>query len=429
LSGILFGLAPALSAGRSDLSASMKGAGRPKAISFSRGSANALVVFQIAMALPLLIVCGLFARTLENLMAQKLGFSDDQVLVARINPHVAGYTSAELPVLYQTLLSGLSSLPGVVSCTFDATTPLGGSESAGNISFQGSSKGASGDKSDEASAHIDKVGERYFETLGTPILLGRDISPEDIREKRRVAVINQTMAQQYFGKSSPLGQRYSKGSPFDPNRAFEIVGVSADARYYSLRAAIPATAFDAEVPLDREASLILRVVGNPTAIRAQASKRIGELATRLPPVRVVPLRNQVEDQFQQDRAVVDLSSVFGGFALVLASIGLYGTMSYRVSRRTNEIGVRMALGAQRSYVLWLVMRESAILVAFGLPTGALLALASTRLIRNQLFGLSPSDPFTIVLAASVLAGIAMIAGYIPARRAMKVDPMVALRYE
>ncbi len=431
--GILFGLAPAIRASRADLAASMRGGSNAARASLRKfGSANALVVFQIAMALPLLVGAGLFARTLQNLLLQEMGFREDHVLVAPIEPQTAGYTPEELQAVYPQLLDRVSAIPGVFSVTLDSTTPLGGNESETNISIQGPSaprpeKG--GEPSTEINAHMVDVGARYFETLGTPILLGRDISPEDIQQNRRVCVINQTMARKYFAGANPIGQRYCSGSPFDPKREFEIVGVAADARYYSIRDAIPPTAFNASAELGRDGYIVIRTAGDPALIESEIPHVIARVAPRLPSTRAVPLRNQIQDRFQQDRTVAGLSSTFGGLALLLACIGLYGTMAYRVSRRTNEIGIRMALGAQQSGVLWLVMKECAVLVAAGLGIGIPLALASTRIIASQLFELSAMDPLTIALASVALAIVATIAGFVPARRAMRVDPMVALRYE
>jgi predicted permease len=431
--GILFGLAPAIRASRHDLASSMKGSMNPASASFRMfGSANYLVVFQIAMALPLLVGAGLFARTLQNLLSEDLGFREDHVLVADIEPETAGYSPEQVRVLYPSLLDRISAIPGVLSATLDSTTPMGGNESATNISIQGPSAPhpqKSGGSSDDMGAHMVDVGARYFETLGIPVLVGRDISPEDIQQNRRVGVINQTMARKYFAGASPIGQQYCSGSPFQPGRAFEIVGVAADARYYSIREAIPPTAFNAGEQLRGGAYIVIRTASDPTRIEAEAAHVIAAVAPMLPSTSVDPLRNQVQDRFKQDRTVAGLSSTFGGLALILACIGLYGTMAYRVSRRTREIGIRVALGAQRSGVLWLVMKECALLVAAGLGIGILLAPASMRIIASQLFELSPMDPLTIALVSVGLAIVAAIAGFVPARRAMRVDPMVALRYE
>jgi putative ABC transport system permease protein len=431
--GILFGLAPAVWASRHDLTSSMKGSTNLTGSSFRQfASANCLVVLQIAIALPLLVGAGLFARTLQNLLSKDLGFHQDHVLVAYVEPETAGYTLEQARGLYPSLLDGLSGIPGVLSTTLDSTTPMGGHESATSISIQGSSAPhtqKSGVPSEDMGAHMVDVGARYFETLGIPILLGRDISPEDIQQIRRVGVINQTMARKYFAGASPIGQRYCQGSPFQADQAFEIVGVAADARYYSIREAIPPTAFNALGQLRRGEYIVIRTAGDSTRIQAEASHVIAGVATLLPSTSVVPLRNQVRDRFKQDRTVAGLSSAFGGLALILACIGLYGTMAHRVSRRTREIGIRVALGAQRSAVLWLVMKECTLLVAVGLGIGVPLALASTRLIASQLFELSPMDPLTIALVSVALAIVAAIAGLVPARRALRVDPTVALRYE
>jgi predicted permease len=431
--GIVFGLAPAIRATRHDLAASIKGSTNATGASRRRfGSANALVVFQVAMALPLLVGAGLFVRTLQNLLSEDLGFIEDHVLVAPMDPKSAGYTPDELKVLYPLLLDRISAIPGVLSAALDSTTPMGGNESATNISIQGASAlqpSKDGSPSDEMGAHMVDVSARYFETVGIPILLGRDISAEDIQRNRRVCVINKTMAQKYFSGTNPIGRQYCSGSPFDPQRAFEIVGVAADARYYSIRDAVPPTAFNAPAQLDRDGYIVIRTAGDPARIEAVAPQVIASAAPRLRSTNVAPLRDQVQDRFKQDRTVAGLSSTFGGLALLLACIGLYGTMAYRVSRRTNEIGIRVALGAQPSRVLWLVMKECALLVAAGLAIGIPLTLASTRIVASQLFELSPMDPLTIALASVALAIVAAIAGFVPARRAMRVDPMVALRYE
>jgi predicted permease len=431
--GILFGLAPAIRASRYDLASSMKGSANLAGSSFRQfASANCLVVLQIAIALPLLVGTGLFARTLQNLLSEDLGFREDRVLVAYVEPETAGYSAEQARVLYPSLLDGISAIPGVFSATIDSTTPLGGQEGATNISIQGPSAPhpqKSGESSDDMGAHMVDVGARYFETLGIPILLGRDISPQDIQHNRRVCVINQTMARKYFAGASPIGQQYCSGSPFQPERAFEIVGVAADARYYSIREAIPPTAFNALGQLRRGEYIVIRTAGDPTSIEAEVSHVIASVATLLPSINVVPLRNQVQGSFRQDRTVAGVSSTFSGLALVVTCIGLYGTMAYRVSCRTREIGIRMALGAQRSGVLCLVMKECVLLVAAGLGLGIPLALASIRVIATQLWGLSPYDPATFIAVPLLLLITGLAACLVPARRAARVDPLAALHYE
>jgi predicted permease len=431
--GILFGLVPAIRASRHDLASSLKGG-----ISLANSSfrlfagAKCLVILQIAIAFPLLVGAGLFARTLQNLLSEDLGFREDHVLVAYIEPETAGYSPEQARVLYPSLLDGISAIPGVLSATLDSTTPMAGNESATNISIQGPSAPhpqKSGVPSEDIGAHMVDVGARYFETLGIPILLGRDISPEDIQGNRRVGVVNQTMARKYFPGASPIGQQYCEGSPFQPARAFEIVGVAADARYYSIREAIPPTAFNASAPLRRGEYIVIRTAGEPTTIEAEASHVIASVATLLPLTKVVPLRNQVQDTFNQDRTLAGVSGTFSSLALILACIGLYGTMAYRVSRRTKEIGIRVTLGAQRSGILWLVMNECALLVAAGLGIGFPLTLALMRVIASQLFGVSSMDPLTIALVSVALAIVAAIACFLPARRAASLDPTTALRDE
>jgi predicted permease len=427
VAGILFGLVPALSASRADIAASMKGAIRAGASSGLRlGFANGLVVFQVAVSLPLLIGAGLFLRTLQNLMAQELGFEDDRVLVARIaNPQIAGYSADQLPALYQSLLGRVQALPGVRSATLDSSSPFSGNNSSGNFSLEGRAL----QPGQKMNAWRVQVGARYFETMGIPILLGRDITPEDIQENLRVAIINQTMARKYFPSENPIGKRYCEGAPFSADQAIEIIGVAGDARYYSFRDQIPPMAFTAVSQLPRGGFIVVRAAGNPKSLEGAVRGAIREVSSVLPVPSVDFLGEQVHDRLLPDRTVAELSSIFGALALLLACIGLYGTMAYRVARRTNEIGIRMALGAQCSNVLWLILKECLLLVAMGFAIGVPLALAGTRLIASQLFELSPMDPLTVALAAFVMATVAALAGFMPARRASRVDPLVALRYE
>jgi predicted permease len=279
------------------------------------------------------------------------------------------------------------------------------------------------------------VGPNYFETMGIPILLGRGIEPRDLQGTPHVAVINQAMASKFLFGVNPLGRKFSDGWPdFNPKNAFEIVGVSADARFYSLRAEVPPMAFISAAQLTGNdyvfgRDIDIRASGDPRAIETEVRSVIAEAAPGMLITHVRPLREQVDGLLEQDRTIAGLSIAFGGLALLLACLGLYGTMSYRVSRRTGEIGIRVALGAQRANVLWMVMRECLFLVTLGLCIGLPLVLATTRLIAHQLFKLSPMDPLTVALAAFFLTAVSATAGFVTARRAQRVDPIVALRYD
>jgi predicted permease len=432
LAGILFGIFPALRASRADLNSVMKGnAPAPAVAGLRLGLANGLMIFQIAASLALIVSAGLFLRTLKNLMSQELGFEQGQVLIVGMDPRAAGYTPDQMNNLNRLLVERLEVVPGVLSVSCEHTSPLSGSESSGPISVEGMPPRSH----EDMGLHRNAVGPHYFETMGIPILLGRGIEPRDSEGTLPVAVINQAMARKFFSDVNPLGKKFSDGWPdFDPKNAFEIVGVSADARFYSLRAEVPPMAFVSAAQLTGSdyqfgRDIDIRAAGDPRAVETEVRRVIHEAAPGLPITGVRPLREQVSGQLEHDRTIAGLSSTFGGLALLLACLGLYGTMSYRVSRRTNEIGIRMALGAQRRNVVWMVMREYFFLVMAGLCVGLPLVLATTRLIAHQLFKLSPMDPLTVALAAFFLTAVSAIAGFVAARRAQRVDPIVALRYE
>ena len=430
LAGILFGLIPALRSTHADLATRMKGSG-PKRLHF--GFANSLVIFQVAASLVLLVGAGLFLRTLHKLAEQQLGFDEDHILAVHTNPEAAGYLPVDTPALYQALIGRVEALPGVVSATVDYAEPFSGSSWTSNFSVEGEPVANPRD----TIVHKELVGPHYFKTEGIPILLGRDIGSQDRAGTPLVTVINESMARKYFRGVNPVGRRFSLGSPFNAKEAMTIVGVAADARYYSLRDPVPPMEFCAafQVPgvMTHNAGyaqdLEVRVRGNPEAIATEIRPALKQVSSTLPVKSINVLAKEVRDSIQQNRGYAELSSAFGLLVLFLACIGLYGTMAYRVSRRTHEIGVRMALGAQPGDVLRLVTRECLMLLGIGLVIGVALALASTKIIASQLFEVQPNDPLTFAAVVAVLVIVALAACYIPARRAMKVDPMVALRYE
>lgn len=430
LAGVLFGLVPALRASRVDLSTPIKGSSHA---GLRFGLANGLVIFQIAASLVLLIGAGLFLRTLQKLAGQDPGFDEDHVVLARIDPQRAGYTQEQTPALYRALIERLEALPGVRSATVAYSGPLDDDTWSSNFSIEGMPEKT------RLSPHVYKelVGPNYFETQGIPIISGRDIGPQDGPGTPLVTVINETMAKNFFANMDPIGRRFSLGAPFKPQEAMTIVGVAANARYYSLREAVPPMEFCAAMQVPDEAShsaafarlIEVRTTGDPRALAPEIRGAVAQVAGNLPATRINTLRQQVQAELKQNLDAAKLSTAFAALALLLACIGLYGTMAYRVSRRTNEIGIRMTLGAQRANIFWLVTRECLMLVAIGLAIGVPIGLAATRIIASQLFGIRAIDPLTFAGVSILLILVALAACYIPARRAMHVDPMVALRYE
>ena len=430
LAGILFGLVPALRASSMDLSTPIKGSAHA---GLRFGLANWLVIFQIAASLVLLIGAGLFLRTLQKLAGQAPGFDEDHVVLARIDPQKAGYTPEQTPALYRALIERLETLPGVSSATVAYSGPLDDDTWSSNFSIEGMPEKTT------LSPHVYKelVGPNYFGTLGIPIISGRDIGPQDGPGTPLVTVINEAMAAKFFANMDPIGRRFSLGSPFKGEESMTIVGVAANARYYSLREPVPAMEFCAAMQVPDQASnnagyarlVEVRTTGDPAVLKTEIRGAIAQVAGNLHVTRINTARDQVREQMKQNLDAAKLSTAFATLALLLACIGLYGTMAYRVSRRTNELGIRMTLGAQRANIFWLVTRECLTLVAIGVAIGVPVALGAIRVIASQLFGIRAADPLTFGGVAILLLVVALAACYVPALRAMRVDPMVALRYE
>ncbi len=428
VTAILSGLAPALKSARVEFVPTLKaGSSSASAQPTRLGLGKSLVALQVAVSLLLLVGAGLLIRSLANLENQNLGFSPQHVLLVRINPELAGYKSKQLPGLYRELLDRIGALPGVHSASIGTTSPMSGDKSTADVSVEGQAR-----RPGENTSELVAVGPQYFETEGMRIVAGRGISLRDIPTSAPIAVVNQAFARCFLAKDSSVGRRFSLGSPFMAP-GFEIVGIVEDAKYASAREeAEPIfflSAYQMESILPYVNEIEIRAVSNPAGITAEVRRAIQEFDSNLPITDVTTLSKQVNDSLGQQRAFSGLTGFFGILGLVLACVGLYGTMAYNVTRRTNEIGIRMALGAQRSEVLWMVLRQTVFLIGIGIAIGVPVALAAARLIASQLYGVKPSDPSTITVAALVMAGVGLIAGYVPARRATKVDPMVALRYE
>jgi predicted permease len=422
--GLLFGLAPALRATRVDLTPALKDNAR--SVTGSRSFlTKSLIIAQVAMSLVLLVGAGLFVRTLRNLQSVDVGFNRENLLLFNVEPALNGYNNAQIAQLYGRMTERLEAVPGVSSATVSLIPLLAGRGRTSSISVQGHTS-QSGDEDD---AKVNTVGARFFETMEMPILVGRSLSARDDENAPKVAVINQMMARKYFAGEVPLGRRFGFGGP-ETSEQIEIVGVARDAKYTGMRAEIEPTVYlPYPQSIPRWATFIVRTNGNPTTMAASIREAVHEVDSNLPLFDVKTQSQQADESLAEERLFARLSSFFGLLALLLACIGLYGVMSYGVARRTNEIGIRMALGATAPRVTRMVMRETMLVVLIGVVIGLGAAVATTRLIAAMLFGLAPTDLTTISFAVILMIAVAALAGYLPARRASKVDPMIALRYE
>jgi predicted permease len=429
--GILFGLAPAFRTTRVQLSDALK-AGSRSVFSGSRvGGMRPLVALQVALSLALLVGAGLFARSLRNLMQIDPGFDREHVLSVWIDPQIAGYPRDRLPGLYQRLTERIEAVPGVRSASISScglASGCGAFMDGINISGYQRRPG------EQVLLQINVVGPKYFTTVGIPVVAGRALDARDTERAPKVAVINEAMARRYFANRSPLGERFgyvkTTGGPGNPPPAAEIVGVVRDARVTNVRdAAVPMAYYARQQSKDYSNNIDVRAAGDPRWIAGEVRKAVHDADPNLPLNRVATMTEQISDNVNMDRLVAYLTSAFGILALALASVGLYGVMSYAVARRTAELGIRMALGAHPSQVLWMVLRESLVLVALGVVVGLPLVFAASRFLKGMLFGLAPSDSTTVVSAALVLVFVAAVASYLPALRASRIEPTVALRYE
>jgi predicted permease len=423
LTGLLFGLAPAIRATRVSLAEMLKDASRGTAGS-RVGMAKSLVAVQVAVSMVLLVGSGLFLRTLANLKSEDVGFNPDGLAIMRVDPVSAGYRGDDVGRAMQSLVERVRSLPGVRLATFSENGLFSGPESGDRID---DIDGYTAHSDEERECAFDQAGPQYFTNVGIPILLGRDLNERDQPGAPRVAVINETMAKFYFRGANPIGKHFTASKV-----RLEIVGVARDVHDHDHRAA-PYRRFYVSYfqPIDgiTTANFEIRTAGNPGAVMSMLRNEVTAFNRNLPILSIKEERDLMDSDLVYESLLAKLSAVFAALAIVLATIGLYGVMSYAVSRRTNEIGIRMALGAAASSVRGMVLRESILLIGAGSVIGIGAALGLTRLIKSFLYGLSAMDPIAFGAAALLLIAVGSFAGYLPARRASKIDPMIALRYE
>lgn len=421
LTGVIFGLMPAMRATRVDLASAMKESSRSVASSGTWLS-KTLLITQVAVSVVLLIGAGLFVRTLQNLRSVDVGFEPNNILMFRVNPSLNGYTPERIQQLYDRIQAELSSLPGVRSMAFTRTALLSGSTSITGIFRQGATN-----QKDAKDIYLMSVSPKFFETMQIPIIAGRDFDARDVAKPTASVLINETAAKKFWPNENPIGQRV--GNSPEQSAESEIIGIIRDTKYDSVRDAAPPTIYTSIRTGTRTVTVMLRTAGEPAMLTETVRAAMQRIDPDVPMTGITTQSEQVDGRFQQERLFALACSLFGALALTLACIGLFGLMSYNVARRTNEIGIRMALGAQRAGVVGMVLRESMLLVVVGIVIGLGGALASGRFVESVLYGLSTTDTLTISGAIGATILVSLMAGYLPARRASRVDPMVALRYE
>jgi predicted permease len=427
LTAFLFGIVPAIQATRAGVigalkeeSGSVAGGGRQARLR------RVLVIGQVALSMLLLAGAGLFARSLYNLKWLDPGFRVDDLFVFSIDPSLSGYEGGRLTTLYRRMQEELTAVPGVRSVSMSEVGTLAGDNWSQTVRVDG----YEAKEGEDLNPSVDGVGPRYFETMGIPLVSGREFTERDVVGAPKVAIINQTMAKYFFGSSSPIGRRFGfgRGKPTD----IEIVGVVKDVRSVELRDQPPRYVYIPYAQDDSVTQLTYYVRAardDGGTIAAGIRQSVRRLDPNLPIFNMKTMAVQIDESLFVERMVAVLSVAFGALATLLAAIGLYGVMSYAVTRRTREIGIRMALGAERGRVLWLVLREVAVMALAGIVGGLAAALWLTRQVQSQLYGLSPNDPLTLGVAMGLLAAVAIASGYIPARRATTIDPMIALKQQ
>jgi predicted permease len=426
--GILCGLIPSLRAGHANLNQILKQqTGNLSAGGSILRTGRVLVIFQVAISLLLLIGAGLLVRSLQKLKDFDAGFNREDVLVLTVDASKSGLKDVQLGLLSKELLERLSNTAGASSTSLSNYSLFGPGKTRTTVDFQGDTSNSS----DNVTPHLVEVSPRFFETMGIQRLLGRDFDLGDNVNSPKVAIINESMARHFFQNDSPIGKRFGLDGPMTSGDV-EIIGLVKDVKYDNLREKSPFIIylpfFQAKSP-HQSIKFEVRASGNPTALASALRQEVLSFGQGFQFISIRRLAEQVDDTFSRERSIAKLSSAFSLAALLLSCLGLYGTMSYSVAQRTVEIGIRIALGAERLHISWMVLREMMLLVFVGMAFGSVAALAATRLLSTMLFDLKTTDPVTILTAVLLMLAVAAFAGYSPARRASRVDPLVAMRAE
>jgi predicted permease len=438
LTGIIFGLAPAWRTTRVDLTPSLKDSGRGSSAVHRSLLSRGLVVVQVALSLLLLVGAGLFVRTLVNLQRVDPGFNTQNLLLFEVQPSLIGYKDEKLRQIYQQISERVEAVPGVQAVTFSRLPLLSYSSSSSSVFLRDALSAppdSEGRIKPTGEGYRHTVRDNFLDVMGIPLLQGRTFGAQDSATSPKVVVVNQTFANKFFPGENAIGKRFT----YDPAKPdeMEIVGICKDAKYQSQRDDIPPTIYSSyrqDRPMGN-AVFEVRTAGDPTAIVASVRNVVREIEPNLPVQNVKTQVEQADETLRMERLFAKLLTLFALLAQQLAAIGLFGVLAYAVSQRTHEIGIRMALGADRGNVLRMIVRQGMTLAVLGVVLGLVGAWALTKYLESwvslskMLFGVKVNDPLTYGLIAVLLTVVALIACYIPARRAMKVDPLVALRYE
>ena len=431
--GLLFGLAPAMRSTRADLHATLKEQGA----SVSSGTASVrmrkiLIVSQMALTGVLLVGAGLFATSLGNLRHANLGLRPDHVIQFSVTPRLSGYSPAQTVAFVDRLRQTIAALPGVRAVGFAEIPVFQNDDSSGNVTVEGYTAAPD----EDMDVMRNRVGPNYFSTMGIPLIAGREFSASDAGTSPKVGIINEKMARRFFAGRNPIGLHVGQGSGSSVHLDIEIVGVVEDSKHDDARDPVRPFLYQ---PYAQETASVINTAGQatfyvrteqrPDSLAATLRQLVQSLDADLPVYDLKTLAQQVDDSMIAERLLSILSVSLGVLASLLAAVGLYGVMAYRVARRTQEIGIRMALGATRKSVAWMVLGEVVRLTALGLAIGLPAAYGLGKLVESQLFGVKASNPLVFILGTTLLAAVALLAGWLPARRATKVDPIVALRYE
>jgi predicted permease len=425
--GVLFGIAPAWSATRAEIGTAIKDGGKASTRRRKGWNGRTIVAFQVALSTMLVVGAGLFLRTLINLNSIGVGFRADGLVLFDINPPSKQYPAPKDVALHARIEEALRTVPGVDGVALTDIPLVANSQSESDFNVEGAPDGGRGTSAMEAT-----VGQDFLSVMGIPMVAGRAFTPQDAESPRRVAVVNQALVQKYFPHQNPIGRRFSMDDAKTKDRSWlQIVGVCANTRYAHLQEDPPPLHFD----LYRQskniggATYVVRTRMKPDALVPSLRAVVQKMDRDLPLMDVRTQRQQIDATMVQERIFASLTATFGILALALACVGIYGIMAYTVSQRTNEIGIRLALGARRGQVRGMVLKEAGWLAAVGIVVGVSVAMWLGQLVKSMLYGLQPFDPASLLGSASLLLCVAMLAGWVPAMRASRVEPMEALRHD